>query len=141
MNSTKSNATDVDESRLEKYFDPDTLDTEPTLVGSECPECGTIQFPSRERCPECFETMQRQALSRTGTLYTYATVGMGPSGFSPPYTIGYVDLPDGIRLFTTITDDEELEIGREMEVTTGTVSVDDGVAIKGYQFRPVEGDV
>lgn len=133
------NATDVDSSRLKRFFDEDTLESNPTLVGSKCADCGEILFPSLDRCSECFGDTRSTMLSRKGILYTHATVGMGPEGFPSPYTIGYVDLPEGIRIFTTITGGD-VEIGEEMEVTTGTIYVRDSTAVKGYQFRPAKGE-
>lgn len=138
MSEARDDATEVDTSRLEKFFDAETIESEPTLIGSECTDCGEILFPTRDRCPECFGDTETTTLSRHGTLYTHATVGMGPEGFPSPYTIGYVDLPEGIRIFTTIVGD--VEIGDEMEVATGTVFERDGTAVEGYQFRPVEGE-
>lgn len=130
---------DTDHSRLEQFFVEESLDSDPTLLGSKCTDCGEVHFPARDRCPDCFGGTEDRPLSRTGTLYSYTTVEMGPTGFDTPYSVGYVDLPEGIRIFATIPEDDDLELGREMAVTTGTVLVADGVAVEGYQFVPVEG--
>jgi len=57
------------------------------------------------------------ALSTNGTLYTYTVVYQGKPSFKAPYFVGYVDLKEGVRIFTPLFDvaPEELKIGTEME--------------------------
>ncbi len=73
----------------------------PHLLGSCCPHCSRIFFPTRRICPDCFkdETLTTIELSNHGTLYTYCVLRRGPMGFESPYAIGYVDLPEGLRIF------------------------------------------
>lgn len=129
----------VDRSRIERYFVSEPEGTDPRLLGSECVDCGAVQFPTQDLCPDCWGSTRDSHLSRTGSLYAYSTVGMGPPAFDPPYTIGYVDLPDGVRVFSKISAAEEhLSVDRTMEVAIETVAVEDGVETRGYVFRPLE---
>jgi uncharacterized OB-fold protein len=62
--------------------------------------------------------MKQVNLSKIGTLYTYTTVYQGKPNFKVPYSIGYVDLKDGVRIFAPLFDvaSGELKIGMEMEL-------------------------
>jgi uncharacterized OB-fold protein len=77
-------------------------------------------------------------LSRVGTLYSFSTVHVAPKGFPTPYVIGYVDLPEDVRLFGQIEGATTgLEVGAAVEVVLGVVRVSEaGEPIIGYKFRP-----
>jgi uncharacterized OB-fold protein len=113
------------------------------LVGRRCLSCGKVSFPAKPACPECFTGEQRKIpLSRRGTLHTFTVSYMGPPGIDKPYAIGFVDLPEGIRLFSLLTGcepfHEVLEVGMEMEMVVEPVLRDgEGNPIVGYKFRPV----
>lgn len=135
MNANSGEDHEIDDSRVERYFDQDTLDDEPALQGSLCQECGEIHFPRRKRCPDCFGDTRARTLSRTGTLYAFGTVNMGAPGFETPYSIGYVDLPEGLRIFSMLeTDGPDLAIDREMTVTVGRIKTEADRAVLGYTF-------
>jgi len=110
------------------------------LAGSHCPKCGRVYFPKKRVCVQCFEAghMEEVALSRRGKLYTYTVAEAGPPGFSVPYAFGYIDLPEGVRVFSPIGGDtSRLEIGAEMEMTMGRIRQDNGIEVIGYVFEPV----
>ncbi len=115
-------------------------DGRPTLIGSECADCETRVFPPAALCPECLgEEMSPVALGRSGRLYSYCTVHVAPRGWSVPYIAGYVDLPEGVRVFTHVVDAAEQQLSMEMEVelTTAILGTDgDGAAFSSYAFRP-----
>lgn len=109
------------------------------LAGSRCRKCGRTYFPRKKVCVQCFETghMEAATLSRRGKLYTFTVAEAGPPGFSVPYAFGYVDLPEGVRVFTLLGGDPaRLEIGLEMEMTMGRIRQEDGVDVIGYVFQP-----
>jgi uncharacterized OB-fold protein len=69
---------------------------------------------------------------------------MGPSGLPTPYLIGFIDLPEGIKLFSLLTQcdpwDRVLKMGMEMEMVIETIRQDEeGNEIVGYKFRPSKG--
>jgi uncharacterized OB-fold protein len=75
-------------------------------------------------------------LSRRGTLYTFTTVHAAPSAFSIPYTIGFIDLPEDVRILAQIEPTNGLSIGDELEVFVGPISHGpDGSVVQGYKFR------
>lgn len=129
----------------EEVFRPGLFEWEPGggghLLGSRCERCGLTFFPARSFCTTCFgeDAMTRVELSKRGTLYTFTTVYQSQPGFATPYTIGYVDLPDGVRVFTRIADcdPEDLRVGMEIELTFGKLQepAGEGGPVV-YKFRP-----
>ena len=113
------------------------------LMGSRCETCKKSFFPKKLVCPECFDgELKEVPLNRKGKLHTYALSVMGPSEMEKPYVIGFIDLPEGIKLFAILTDcepwDEVLKIDMEMEMVTGKIKEDEyGNEIIRYKFRPI----
>lgn len=113
------------------------------LTGGRCQGCGKISFPMKPVCPVCFDSEQQEVpLNKRGKLHTFALSHMGPSGMEKPYVIGFVDLPEGIKLFSLLTQcepwDEVLKVDMEMEMVVETIRRDEeGNEIVGYKFRPV----
>ena len=115
-------------------------DGRPTLIGSECAGCGMRAFPPVTLCPECMgEDLAPLALGRSGRLYSYSTVHVAPRGWTVPYVAGYVDLPEGVRVFAHVVDAaaERLSMEMEVELTTAALGTDgDGRPFSSYAFRP-----
>ena len=114
----------------------------PSLIGTRCRKCKEVFFPKRFICPTCFQqdTLEPIPLSHTGNLYTFCILERGPMGFDPPYAVGYIDLPEGVRIYSILTeaDMKKLEIGMEMELVIGPIrKTSDGEEIIGYKFKPV----
>lgn len=116
----------------------------PRLLGNRCSGCQAYFFPKRYLCAKCHKngTMEEVRLSNQGKLYTYCIVRVAPEGFTAPYALGYVDLPEGPRIFSAITGIElsDLQIGMELELVIEPVRKDlEGHDILGYKFRPTGG--
>jgi uncharacterized protein len=111
------------------------------LLANKCKACGRIYFPKALFCFDCSEKeMEDVVLSRRGQLYSY-TIGRMPSThFQPPYALGLVDLPEGIRVFAplTMTEDETFKVGMEMEVSIEELWQEGDQQVIGYKFRPVK---
>lgn len=116
------------------------------LKGGRCLGCGRVCFPMKPVCPNCFDgKLEDVPLSNKGKLHTFACSHMGPPGMEKPYVIGFIDLPEGIKLFSLITRcepwNEVLKVDMEMEMVVETVRRDEeGTEIIGYKFRPVVGE-
>jgi benzoylsuccinyl-CoA thiolase BbsA subunit len=112
----------------------------PCLFGSRCEACGQFSFPPRKVCSKCFsEEMEILPLSTQGRLYTYTIVNYPAPGLAGPYAIGYVDLPEGVRVFSILEDwdRKSLRVGMDMELTLGRFKEDkEGNEIVTYKFRP-----
>ncbi len=71
------------------------------LITTRCAACGTLSFPPRNLCRECWsQNLDWVALAPHGRLYSFTRVHVVPGAFSAdaPYAIGIVDLVDGVRL-------------------------------------------
>jgi uncharacterized OB-fold protein len=114
------------------------------LIGSRCRVCGRIFFPKQSICRICMvdDTMEETALSTKGKIDTYTVVHVAPMGFKAPYIQGFVDLPEGPRIFSLITgceaSENALKTGTEVELVIDKITEDEkGNDLIGYKFRPV----
>lgn len=115
------------------------------LVGTHCTKCGRNYFPPREICPRCFgegveSGMEKIKLSSRGKLYTYSIVQVAPNRFLPPYALGYVDFPEGVRVLGQLTthDPGALKVDMEVAAELGRIAVDEqGNEVHSYKFRPM----
>lgn len=75
----------------------------PVLVGGRCAGCGERMFPRRPVCPACMgEAVAEAEMPRQGTLYSFSTVHAAPAKWTKPFVVGYVDLTNGVRVFTRL---------------------------------------
>jgi uncharacterized OB-fold protein len=114
------------------------------LIGIQCGRCHISFFPKREFCSNCFQSdrMKEVNLSKMGTLYTYTTVFQGKPNFNAPYSLGFVDLKEGVRIFAPLLDvaPEDLRIGMEMELVFRPMDWVSGQEEAWvYGFKPYEG--
>ena len=113
------------------------------LVGSRCETCKKTFFPKKIVCPNCFDSdLKEVPLSRKGRLHTYSVSAMGPPEMKKPYAIGFIDLPEGIRVFSILNGcepwDEVLKVNMEMEMIISEIKKDESNdPIWSYKFRPV----
>jgi uncharacterized OB-fold protein len=109
------------------------------LHGSKCARCGVVAFPPHPMCHSCgaHDGQDTVELSPAGTLYTFCEIHIAPKGFATPYAVGYVDLPEGVRLFGQIeAKAAELAVGQQVAVTLGPVRSDaSGATVISYKFR------
>jgi uncharacterized OB-fold protein len=109
-----------------------------TLAGNQCKSCGQVFFPKAEQvCLNCLEgPLEDLALSRKGALCSYTVVHMPASGFQPPYAVGFVDLPEGVRVFTPLEMEEgkPFKEGMEMELRVGTLWEEEEKEVMGFKF-------
>lgn len=110
------------------------------LLANKCKSCGQVFFPKAVFCLTCFnEDVEELKLSRKGKLYSYTIGRMASSHFQPPYAIGYVDMPEGVRIFAPLkmTADKPFAIGMDVEVLIEKLWQEDDNEIIGYKFKPV----
>ena len=92
----------------------------PVLVGSRCGGCGTVAFPAARGCQKCGrQAMEPLELGRRGVVWGFTVQRFAPK--SPPYVVppggfqpfavGYVELPEGVRVEAVLdcTDFAELD--------------------------------
>ena len=94
-----------------------------------CRQCQQPRFYPRLLCPKCWsDDAEWVVTSGVGTIYSYSVVHRSPweaLADEVPYVVALVDLDDGVRLFTTITDDPDLvRIGSRVLVSFRKLSPD-----------------
>lgn len=110
------------------------------LLGNRCKECGQVFFPTVQLCLSCLkEELEDIELSQKGELYSYTIGNMPSMHFSPPYAVGYVDMPERVRIFAplVITEDKPFKVGMDMEVVIEKLWQEDDKEIIGYKFKPL----
>lgn len=110
------------------------------LVGGRCEKCGANSFPRAVVCASCLsEDIAAVDLPSRGKLYSYSIVHAAPAGWNTPYAIGYVDLPDDVRVLAHLDLPlGEIKIDMPMQLSAGVVGKDAyGVQLLSYTFKPV----
>jgi uncharacterized protein len=112
------------------------------LEGSRCETCDGTFFPGREFCPHCLDdgAVVPARLSQRGTLYSFSIIHAAAKGFRAPYAVGYVDLPENVRVLAQITNWQDLDLssGMTMEVEKAVIGENpDGSAKESYAFRAI----
>jgi uncharacterized OB-fold protein len=107
------------------------------LVGSRCLNCGTYSWPARAVCHHCGEARPETAtFADTGSLITHTTVHVPRPPLEPPFTLGQVELPEGVLVFAHIRgleDADKVPLPVELRLSPG----DDDVP--PFWFEPVRG--
>lgn len=111
------------------------------LVGSRCGTCGTVQFPPRVLCPDDLTECDEAVLGTGGVVYEASLVRVAPVGFTAPYWVAYVDLPEGVRLFAQLdwTGDDEPRHGDAVECVVRTVRTEPYEVLGPVFAGPVAG--
>jgi len=106
------------------------------LIGGRCRACGTLRFPALDVCPSCqSDDCEHAALSTTGTVFTFTVVHMPPPGYlgEAPYAYGVIELPEGLRVTTTLLADDlgAIKVGDECSFELVTL----GDAVQSFAYR------
>jgi len=118
----------------------------PRLLGSRCATCGSHHFPAHTTCPYCAsEDVAPVHLSAQGTLWAWTSVGTAPPGYrgEVPFGFGVVELPEGIRVVTRLTEADPGRLAAGQPVALAVVPLhtgEDGRVVTTYAFTPVETD-
>lgn len=119
----------------------------PRLMGSQCNQCGEVFFPKVDGwlCANCqSDSLKEIALSRRGKIYSHTVVMQRPPVYyqgDVPYAIGYVELPEGVRVETHFTgcNFDDLKVGMEVELLIDMLhQAEDGTEVICYKFKPVK---
>ena len=107
------------------------------LVGSRCLSCGTHSWPERAVCHHCGAARPEVAtLAERGVLITHTTVWVPRPPLEPPFTLGQVELPEGVLIFAHIHglgDEDRVPLPVELRLAPGA---DD---VPPFWFEPVRG--
>lgn len=127
------------------FYQPESPEEKPYLIGSKCSKCGYISFPKLLVCPRCVQkdTMEEMRINGKGKIDTFSVCYAALPGFQAPSIQGYINLEEGARIWSLITgvepSDELLKIDMDVELVIGKLREDaEGNEIISYQFRPVK---
>jgi 3-hydroxybutyryl-CoA dehydrogenase len=109
------------------------------ILANKCKKCGQVFFPKRNECFDCQNTdMEETKLKDGGKLYSYANVAMPVHKFKPPFTLVWVEFPEGVRVMGQLKkkESQSLHVGMEMKVITDKLWEENGKNYVGYKFEP-----
>ena len=111
-------------------------DGQPVLIGTACNACNARIFPPVAVCPACMsEDVKLEQMPREGTLYSFTIVHVGPPTWVKPFALGYVDLKNGVRVFSHLAG-SSLKLGDPVELAIGRIGTNpDGTEINTFVFR------
>jgi len=108
------------------------------LIGSRCTACGTVYLPQSITCARCGgRTFTALTLAPAGTLYSYSIVHRSGGVWPDLYAVGYVDFPEGVRVFGQLRADAPaaLAVGARAGLEAATLyRRKDGAAVTCFRF-------
>jgi uncharacterized OB-fold protein len=110
-------------------------------MGYKCDACGKTSFPVFELCPFCsFGKGKKLPLSTIGTLFSFSITRVPVGPYKPPIIAGYIDLPEGTRIFGQIhANIEDVKTGMQVKMETGVIwTENDGTEVMGYYYVPCD---
>jgi uncharacterized OB-fold protein len=116
------------------------------LQAKKCSRCGKVNFPPRKSCMDCgSRDFSEYELPSLGKIYSYTIVSAGSTASEyaeeakkgGPFPIAVIELTDGTRIMAQLTDCEqdEISVGKEVELVFRRMYEEDGVPRYGYKFR------
>jgi uncharacterized OB-fold protein len=116
--------------------------SEKRLMAAKCTECGTVLLPPKPMCTKCLSTnLKWIELEGTGKLLSYTVIYIAPEQFQSitPYTVGIVELQNGLRLPGMIrgVDPKEIRVEMDLKIDFDTSVSSQWPAWPRYFFRPL----
>jgi len=102
----------------------------------QCRACGTYLHPRRIFCTCLSDDLAWVQVAGTGTVYTFSTIYRAPDPkFAPdvPYSVGIVELTEGVFLFSRISSGADQEVRIGMPVTVGFATIGGGEKLPVFQ--------
>ncbi len=116
----------------------------PLLVGGRCNECGALVFPRVTVCSTCMsESFSDEPMPDRGNLYSWTAVHVGQPRMHKPIRLGYVDLENGVRVFSHLSANErQLVIDQPVRLAVAQVGMEaDGRPIETFVFVPAGDEI
>lgn len=115
------------------------------LVGFECKDCGSVEFPFEYRCSQCkSDNLVEKDFPPEGIIHSWAISETSASDlFDIPYAIAYIDFPEeDVRVFGQLEledyEDPDIEIGQEVKTVEGVIRRnEEGEDIRSFKFKPI----
>ena len=102
------------------------------LLYQECPKCGNRQLYPRVACTKCGATPEWRDASGRGTVHTFTVIRQNwaaPFKELMPYVVAMVELDEGPRMMTNLTDCTPDDVSIGMPVEAYVVKVEDGLGL------------
>ena len=102
------------------------------VLYQECPKCGHRQFYPRAMCTACAAEPEWREASGQGEVHTFTIIRQNwakPYRDMLPYVVAMVELDEGVKMMTNITDCDAESVHIGMRVEAHTVKVEDGLGI------------
>ncbi|WP_322041017.1 Zn-ribbon domain-containing OB-fold protein [Burkholderia diffusa] len=108
------------------------------LLTSCCDACGQVFFPRRQQCLKCGGATRDTEVGPAGRLFSFSTVHMPTVHFKPPYSVGLIELDDGLRIFSPISREEgqAFAVGMPMHARPRVLWTDESGEVDGFEFVP-----
>jgi uncharacterized OB-fold protein len=106
----------------------------------KCNNCKHLLPPLTVTCQYCFSTdLEPLPLGKRGKLFAFTTNNLDSAHFKAPFTTGYIEFPEGFRIFSVLEkiDGKPFQIGTEMEMVIRKLWDQGENEVIGYKFRPV----
>ena len=114
----------------------------PRLLAARCLSCATLHFPASPTCPYCgAENARETPVGPAGRLRLCTLVVNRPPGYRGPvpYGFGVVELTEGLRVITRLTESDPARLRPGLAVTLVVEPLftdDDGTQVLTYAFAP-----
>ena len=102
------------------------------VLYQECPACSHRQFYPRAMCTNCAADPEWREASGRGTVHTFTVIRQNwapPFADELPYVVAMVELAEGVKMMTNITDCDPDTVHIGMAVEAYTVKVEDGLGV------------
>lgn len=111
------------------------------LYGSQCNQCGSIQYPVQRICMDCGakdDFAYYPFADRHGKIVTFSHDNLAVSP-DPPTTLAAVDFEEGGRIMMDITDRDpaQIAVGLPLEMTFRKFRNTDGIQVYWWKSRPI----
>jgi uncharacterized OB-fold protein len=106
----------------------------------KCKSCNHTLPPLTVTCQYCFSTdLEPMSLGKRGKLFAFTTNNLDSAHFKAPFTTGYIEFPEGFKLFSVLekAEGKPFKIGMEMEMVIQKLWDQGENEVIGYKFRPV----
>ena len=114
----------------------------PRLLAARCSACAALHFPASPTCPYCGAPDATTTLvGPEGCLRLCTVVSNRPPGYRGPvpYGFGVVELADGLRVITRLTESDPARLRPGLAVRLVVEPLyadDDGTPVLSYAFAP-----
>ena len=121
----------------EKLF---TGNTDGNLMAYKCKSCKNMLPPLTVTCQYCFSNdLEPMPLGKRGKLFAFTTNFLNSAHFQAPFTTGYIQFPEGFKLFSVLekVEGKPFKIGMDMEMSIQKLWDQGQDEVIGYKFKPV----